>query len=355
MRQYFLKISGLAALVLLLQSACFAQENEDHDTTGSKLRNSDEIIIKRKGDKDVKVTVEVKDGQVFINGKPVSEFEDDNLSVHQRKMRVFNNGEGFSFSGPGDADVMISPDGDRTSVFRSRGGTRSYNGNEGKGNSNRAFLGVTSGSDDQEDKGTGAKVTEVTKGSAAEKAGLKKGDLITRIDETKIERPEDLTATIRKHKVGDKITITYKKDGKELKVPATLEKFKGEDYSYNYNYSFPKIEGFNYRVPPVPPIGYEGFMRDGRARLGIKAQDTEDGKGVKVLEVDEESAASKAGVKEGDVITRFDGKEVNSVLTLADLARESKGKASIKIGLSRDGKAQEVEVKTPRKLKTADL
>ncbi|HZE84913.1 MAG TPA: PDZ domain-containing protein [Puia sp.] len=350
MRQYFLKLSGLAVLVLLLQSAVFAQENEDHDTTGNRLRNNDEIIIKRKGDKDTKITIEVKGGQVFINGKPVTEFEDENLSVLQRKIKTFN-GEGFSFSGPDDADIVYGP-GDRTSVFRNRGGARAYSGNEWNDNSKRAFLGVSSESNDEDDKGTGAKVTQITKSSAAEKTGLKVGDLITKIDETKIERSEDLTRTIRKHKPEDKVTITFKRDGKEQKVTATLGKFKGETYSYSY--TMPKMEEFNFKTP-MAPMHIEGFGVNSRPRLGIKAQDTEDGKGVKVLDVDEESAAAKAGVKEGDIITRFDGREVNSAMALADFARGSRDKLSIKIGLTRDGKAQEVELKIPRKLRTADL
>jgi serine protease Do len=58
---------------------------------------------------------------------------------------------------------------------------------------------------------------------------------------------------------------------------------------------------------------------------------------------------------EGDIITQFEGKEVNSAETLANLARENKEKYSLKLKLNRDGKYQEVEVKIPRKLKTANL
>lgn len=89
--------------------------------------------------------------------------------------------------------------------------------------------------------------------------------------------------------------------------------------------------------------------------MGIHAQDTEDGKGVKVLEVDDESAASKAGLKEGDIITRWDGKEVNSATDLSQIARESRAKPSIHINVLRSGKSMDLEIKIPRKLKTADL
>jgi len=92
-----------------------------------------------------------------------------------------------------------------------------------------------------------------------------------------------------------------------------------------------------------------------KPRLGIRAQDTEDGKGVKVLSVDDESTAEKAGIKEGDVITEFDGKKISSTDELVDAARDAKDKAAFKITFNRDGKSQSVEVKTPKKLKTANL
>ena len=76
---------------------------------------------------------------------------------------------------------------------------------------------------------------------------------------------------------------------------------------------------------------------------------------MKVLDVDDESAAEKAGIKKDDVITEFDGKKVNSTDELASAARESKEKPAVKVTFNRDGKSQSVEIKTPKKLKTANL
>jgi serine protease Do len=115
----------------------------------------------------------------------------------------------------------------------------------------------------------------------------------------------------------------------------------------NLNFDWPQGNFRNYMNPMNP--------MNGRPRLGIKAQDTEDGKGVKVLGVDDESAADKAGIKEDDIITEFDGKKVNNAEELANAAREAKDKPSVKITFNRDGKTQTVEVKTPKKLRTANL
>jgi len=362
MKTYFSRISLLAAIPLLMHISGFAQK-EDKDTLDNKLDEYEEIIIKHKSDKDAKVSVEIKNGQVFVNGKPVAEFDDDNVSVRKKKINIYD-GQTFSFSGPGDggAHVFTVP-GTR---FRKGGGWNMAPGYDDERSDKRAFLGVNF---ETAEGGAGVKIKSVTKGSAAEKAGLKEGDIITKIDEIKISEADDLPETIHKYKPETKVVITYKREGKEQKATATLGKSTTAAYNkaYGFNYSMPRMEGgddFNFEIPPIPPM--EPYLRKNLAprafswntngpRLGIKAQDTEDGKGVKVLDVDEESAAEKAGVKEGDVITRFDGKEVNSATELAEQARASKAKPSVKIALTRNGKSQEVEIKTPRKLKTADL
>lgn len=354
MKQYLLKFSGLAALILLLHAPGFAQDKneDDKDTSGDKLREYDEIVIKRKGNKDAKVTVEIKDSKVYINGKPVSEFNDDNVSVRKKKVMVMD-GQAFNFSSPEGMDmpgaITIAP----PSPFRKHSGTMSIDDDDWSGNSKRAFLGVTTEKPDK-DGVEGAQIHEISKGSAAAKVGLQVGDIITRVDEIAIDGPESLSEAIHKYKPESKVTLTLKREGKEQKITAILGKAPMVT-SRNF-YNVPDMKNFNFDYKVAPHVyGYGNSFGGAKPRLGIKAQDTEDGKGVKVLEVGDESAAEKAGVKEGDIITRFDGKEVNSATELVELARASKDKSSIKVNLIRDGKAQELDVKIPKKLKTADL
>lgn len=366
-KQYLLKISGLAALTLLLLSPAFAQQDppgyENADTLSPrKVQNYNEIIIRQKNDKDAKVTIEIKDGQVLVNGKPVSEFEDSTITISKKKVRIMKDNihimkdNSFTFSGPGDIEepgdhMTLEGPGAPPSPFRKHSGAMSM-----ERGTNRAFLGVTSENPEQE--GAGAEVKEVSKGSAAEKAGLRQGDLITKIDEITIKGPADLSEAIHKYKPQDKVTVTYKREGKEAKATAVLGKSAPLNLVYNYRYDVPNLNmpEYNYNFKQLtPPPGAYNFSWDAKPRLGIRAQDTEDGKGVKVLEVGDESAAEKAGVKEGDIITSFDGKEVNSAVTLAELARAGKDKPSIKIGLIREGKTREIEIKIPKKLKTANL
>ncbi|TDC46498.1 PDZ domain-containing protein [Actinomadura sp. KC345] len=62
----------------------------------------------------------------------------------------------------------------------------------------------------------------VTKGGPAEKAGLKPGDVITRVDDKPIEDATDLIAQIRSRAPGDEVSITYQRGGQESTVKVTL-------------------------------------------------------------------------------------------------------------------------------------
>ncbi len=315
------KLFQAAACILLtlsISTLAFSQdekikEKEKDKASKNKLNDYDEIVIKRKGDKGGKVTVEIKDDEVLVNGKPMSDFEDENISVRKNRVSVWD----------GNARAMISPSPFRESVMFG----------------NKAFLGVTT-----EGSAKGAKITNITSKSAAAKVGLKEGDIITKIGDMKVEDHDDVTKAIGKHKPEDKVTVSILRDGKEENLTATLGKSNTGVYSLGQGgeFDFKGLDGaYSYSF--------------GRGRIGLRAQDTEDGKGVKVLDVAEESLAEKAGIKEGDIITEFDGKVVNTADALADAARETKEKTSFGIKFNRDGKAQSAEIKIPKKLKTTTL
>ncbi|WP_205509476.1 PDZ domain-containing protein [Longitalea arenae] len=331
MRRFLISGTAMAILTLMLCQPLAAQDKEkdkEKDKT-TRITDNDEIIIKRKGDKDAKVTIEMKGDEVIVNGKPLDEFDDDDIVIKKGRSRVYG---------------LAAPH----SPFRGQGGTLSFGDNqlflrEG------AMLGVFT----EKDKDVkGAIIQKVTEGSAADKAGLKENDVIKKVENEVIDSPEDLTEVIGKHKPEDKVTITYERSGKTNKTEATLGRRKGNAMTYRpHEFEFPNFN-FDWKDGDFGP---RVFSNSGRPRLGIKAQDTEDGKGAKVLSVDDESPAEKAGIQEDDVITEFDGKKVNTADELVSAARESKDKAAVKITFNRNGKTQSVEVKTPKKLKTATL
>jgi serine protease Do len=137
---------------------------------------------------------------------------------------------------------------------------------------------------------------------------------------------------------------------KGANVFAMTPGFKMDMGNMNFD-AMPKIR----TVPGISTKPYGFSWSGGGPKLGLSVQDTDDGKGVKVIEVDDESNAEKAGIKEDDIITEVENKAVNSADEVARIIKESKDKTSVMIKLTRNGKTQNIEVKIPRKLKTADL
>lgn len=69
----------------------------------------------------------------------------------------------------------------------------------------------------------------VTPNGPADKAGLKPGDTITKLDDTAIDSGPTLISEIWQHRPGDKVTLTYERGGKEHTVEVTLGQREGDD------------------------------------------------------------------------------------------------------------------------------
>ena len=95
---------------------------------------------------------------------------------------------------------------------------------------NKPSFGITAGTMTQQmaaqyqiDQTSGAFVYSANKGGAGEKAGLKMGDVITKVDSTDITSMEDLTAAKKGHKAGDTVTVTYYRDGQTQTTELTFD------------------------------------------------------------------------------------------------------------------------------------
>jgi serine protease Do len=339
MKQCFIKRFALAALLACsLPATLLAQPDKEKDKTKDKAGRQ-QIVITRSGDKDEKTVIEIDGDKVKVNGKDVADLKD--IQVHVNNLKI-----------PNAMAFRTSPDvhGNFNMTFDDNG-TRLFSVD-----SNRAMLGVVTEGDDR-----GAAIQSITKESAAEKAGLKKGDVITKIDNRKIDATEDVSDAIRAHKPGDKVNITYLREGKEQKAAAELGRWKGIDMKGMT--ASPALPGTMWRDNTgartfervIPSIQGGMYNSVSRPRLGMAVQDTDDGKGVKVLEVEEEGTASKAGIKKDDVIMQVDEKAVNSADEVAKVMKDKKDQPVVRVQLNRGGKMQTVEVKIPRKLKTVDL
>jgi serine protease Do len=341
------KLLSVAAISLF--SLCiWAQDTKgDKGEKGDKgSKDSQEIIIRKKGDKDSKIVVEIKGDKITINGKPLSEFKDDEITINRRNIIVRDRS--------GRSLYSLSPD-----VLDGFSGY--WNDDHA---ANHAFLGVTT-----EKADGGAKITDISKESAAEKAGLKEGDIIIKLGDKSIDGPESLYDAVSERKPNDEMKITYKRDGKESSTTAKLGKRNSLGATA---YSFSSPDGFarSYTIPKVnvnPKIemwndknfgetyNYFDNVFPRQQKLGLKIQDTEEGKGVKVLDVEKDSPAEKAGLKKHDVVTEIGGEKVSNTDEARDRLHDNADKASYNIKANRGGNAMSFDIKIPKKLKTANL
>ncbi|MBO7395001.1 MAG: trypsin-like peptidase domain-containing protein [Ruminococcus sp.] len=79
------------------------------------------------------------------------------------------------------------------------------------------------------DMPVGVYVIAVTEDSAADKAGLQKGDIITAIDGNEVKSTEELNAKKNKHSAGDEVELTIARDGEEKKVTVTLDEMSNKE------------------------------------------------------------------------------------------------------------------------------
>jgi len=314
---------------LLSASSLFAQ--------ASKKVEKKEIIIERNegGDKE-KMVIEIDGNSVTINGKPAKDYKGKKRIIIDDDIII-------------DGNIVITP-GKRLNGLKIV-------------TEKKALLGVVT------EKGEkGAKINSVSKESGAEKAGLKKGDIITSIGSKIIDSPEALSEAITSQKPGDEVVIQYLRDGQKNNSKAVLGETSGnmtwnkEDLEFNFDeprgFSIPRMRRVpGYQIPRIESDGNNLFLFNGSTpKYGMDVQDDEEGRGVKVTDVEAESNATKAGLQKDDIITEAEGIAITDLDKLREVLNDAKGeKLNLKIKILRNNQPQELTLKVPRKIKSARL
>ena len=329
-----MKKSNLLWLVCLCVATNVAAQKKA--TAPAVKEEKKEIVVESgSGNKKEKMVIVVDNGKVTINGKPAEEYKG--------KQRIVINDEIVVNGRP-----MAPRYGARVNVSAAKP---------------RAFLGVST-----EKHEKGAEVTEVIEETAAAKAGLKKGDIITAINTTSVSESESLLSAIRKHKPEETVDVTYLRNGKEQKVKAILGKTDDATaFTIDNDYREELLRGFE--LPneafkefnmskgfPFPDNGRYSFtFGSARPKYGMGVEDNPDGDGAKVSTITPESNAAKAGLLKDDVITDVDGTTIKSVDDLREILAESRDKPTLAIKVLRNGKTETITLRVPKVIKSADL
>lgn len=337
------------AVCLSLSGILFASEARSQDDTGTER---EEIIIRKKGDFPNEVNIQLKGDQVTINGKKPEDVE-GNIEVIRRKFSGKEEGNTYGFSRP-------SPFGNLPRGFSFQG--RAYSGN-------KALLGVLSVPDDSSE---GARIEEVEKGTPADSAGLQKGDVITKIDDSDIGSAEDLTQAIGQYDPGNQIKVTYLRGKKSYTTEVQLGKNDNQGMQ-DFGLGGTPYRRFYFQGPPSgggqgdmpnfmqqfrrshPFMDRGGAGNNASPRLGMTVENNGENNGVTVRSVQPGSAAEKSGFKPGDVISGFGGKEIANIDDMAEAIHSHQQDESVKATVVRNGKTQTLDVQMPSRHERADL
>jgi membrane-associated protease RseP (regulator of RpoE activity) len=230
----------------------------------------------------------------------------------------------------------------------------------------KAWLGVTTQelSDELRDaldiKNDGVLVNRVVTGSPAEKAGMRKGDVILSINDHSVGSPAALADAVSSAAVGSTAALRVVRRGSIQNVsaklaarPDSLDNDGGDDWSRSSTHVHVWRDGKEISPDNGEIPGLEGLRHldglgamprmvfFGRGRLGIRTASLNsdlsgyfggtNGKGALVLEVLKDTPAEKAGIKAGDVITRVDNQDVQDSDDLVRALRDEEGKVTITV------------------------
>ncbi len=185
---------------------------------------------------------------------------------------------------------------------------------------------------------TGAEVQAVLPESPAEKAGLKKGDVILTFQDTAVKGVAQLTRLVRETPAGRKVRLDVFRDGSTQTMEVELEEGRGGHDMRRIvrNFEIPHIEIPDFEIPDIDiDIRRIVSAMHGTVLLGVSVESlhgqlreffgVEGETGVLVRSVKEESAAAEAGVQAGDVILKIDDDEIDGPGALRRALRERKG------------------------------
>lgn len=192
----------------------------------------------------------------------------------------------------------------------------------------RGFLGVTSLdlSDERQvaaynqqkrtniKSGEGVYLLEIQENGGAESAGLKSGDIITKVDNTTIGSYYDLSFAVGSKRPGDQVAVTYTRNGKVNNVNVTLRDQKGGT-KFRNKADLSVTEKIGGEFEPLS----EKFKTDYGLNSGVIARNVQDG-----------SELSKIGIVDNYIVIEINGKPVNSQKDVEKILQSYSGNVQVK-------------------------
>jgi serine protease Do len=178
----------------------------------------------------------------------------------------------------------------------------------------------------------GALVADISKGSPAEKAGLRRGDIILKVDGKEIPTVSSLQQEIRSRRPGERVRLEVWRDGKSIVLEATLEELKESAAGT------PEVQQVD--------LGFEvaEITDDLVERYSLRTT-----RGVVIVSVRTGGPADEAGLRPGDVILEVNRTEITSLADWEEaLARITPGDTVLLL-IDRGGRTYFVPLKAEKR------
>ncbi len=326
---------------------------------------SEEKIILQDSKLQSEVQIEIKDGNIYVDGKKVAPYNvNRNLKIIKKLGKMLNQN---------DAEANM-PNID----FKIEGLEGNMPSDDAK-LSNKAMLGVSTEVSKTND---GAVVNQVNANTPAAKVDLQEGDVITKVDRATITTPQDLATAISNYKPGDKVVLLVKRNGKELTKNVTLAASNADDRMGNI-FGGPNMDmdqmmeqmqkimkGFGGANGESPFGGLEEIggndnfkifgnkdvaKSNTQPKLGAQLEERADGRGLRVVSVKDGSTAQKAGLLAEDVVRSLGGNNTNSLTQLSEALKDVQDKKDIVVSVLRNGKEKTLYLQLEKQLHKKDF
>ncbi len=220
----------------------------------------------------------------------------------------------------------------------------------------RGWLGIYLASSPE--KGGAVAVTDVAAGSPASRAGIRKGDIIISIDKEKIGSPADVTRIVRATVPAEVVKFGVQR-GKKLesvlvKIGQLNEKreYVVKDFG-DFRVKVPELRHIPEIRGTLPEIENFVFYLGGSRTLGVDVKRVVKelaerygavaGYGLWVKKVHRDSAAEKAGIKEGDIIVKANRQKIRLISDLRQVLNALDDKEAVVLEVERNGKTRKIE------------
>ena len=208
----------------------------------------------------------------------------------------------------------------------------------------------------------GVVIEDVADDSPASRAGLKKGDIVVEFDGERVRSVRQFTRLVQETPVGRKTQAAVLRDGQRINLTVEPRETNGfnvfgdlegarvlRDFGRDFSFDMPAPPARP--VPPTPPAApfpdIDSFVWRTGNGLGITVGDLSDQlaayfgvkDGVLVTSIADNSAASKAGIKAGDIITSFNSSDVTGPSDLRRRIQRLQDGDEFTVGVVRDKKS----------------